>query len=1373
MSSRFKVFASFVFGALIFGATVAHGAACSGVFVGGTGICYPNIPKAHTVLLGEDSGAIGTTSPSTTGFVLTSNGVSADPTFQAVSSGSGTIGTTTPLISGEVDFSTGANTIGNSSNLTFDGTSLNIGANPLIGTGGGDTLTMNGASGYTLLNGNNGWGINLQSDYTRLVGGGIGRVDLQFSTDSGISRFGAGVLSFDSSTYQDGLGGFIAASSSLTRLTATFASSTAISATTICLSTDCRTVWPSGGGSGLSTSSPISDSNLLEYSTKGAGSAYGVATSTLTASSPLTGSFTQIGSGGSLGCQTASGSQAGCLSSADWTTFNGKQATLVGTQGQIAYFSGTNTAVGTSTIFITPQQAVGINTASPTAELDIEGTTTTSAAQALDVWNSAGTNLLRVRDDGNVGIGSSSPAAQLTLGDSVLPTGGYTTGSAGKVFPALLSLVNNSSASNNVYLGAAFSAKSTNTSNGVTGGLFSEAYDTPATSANQLVLIGIEGNAEHFGTGSVLGGIEGLDFNAINSPSSPATSAFTASIVTETENTTVGATSTMMHGIESDIIQNASFTGSTNAAAYYASLSNNNATAQITNAYGLQIGNLVNTGTIASTTGIFIGNLTAGTQTNKPYGIYQLDAAALNYFGGNVGIATSSPISPLTISPSVAPTSAYVTGNGTISLPNVLISTVNTGSSGASTVNSLTADTLVTGSGTTLVGIGGVFSAADPSTRSANLAVLEGLNGGVEHNGTGNISLMDGLLFNSKNNSATTVSTNNAISVSASNAAPGATSTALAGISASIGQSAAFDGTTNANVFDGSITNSAATAQITNAYGLHVENLTNTGTITNTYGVYTGDLSTGTQTNFPYSFYSSDPNTYNYFAGNTGIGTTSPYLPLSVVGNSIFGGTITATSTATSTFYGSMNIGSQSATPLVTIGSTTPTYGYLVNDRLNIVDARNDYVASNVYNLSPNICATADVTEANDLNSTALNFFDMGHTSSGFTGSGCANNPFTGFHANSSYLFDPSGYINFALGSTTGGAFNWFTGGYAAANQKMTLTNAGLLGVGTSTPWRTLSVTGTVGFDGLTSGSGTALCLSTKKELVTCTGGSGTVTSVATDATLTGGTITTTGTLGLNLSNSNTWTALQNINSGIYGTAYKQGLNLTQTNNFLSSSYSPALTLTGDQVTNSCTGTAVPSSWSISNKTFPTAIVNGLYSNLVFDSVLTACGGTVSTTTALSITNTATGLLVGIGTSTPFANLSVSDTPSTFSLSAFAIGSSTAAFATSTLFAIDNTGHVVTGSPKGSLSSCGTTNSLNGNDNSGTIMLTGTLVTACTLTFANPTPANQNLSCTSSDVSTAIFSNVTATTTTSVTFGLSGTVSSATIFYHCDRNVND
>ena len=75
---------------------------------------------------------------------------------------------------------------------------------------------------------------------------------------------------------------------------------------------------------GLATSTNLTQGRLL-YAT-GVNTIGQVATSTLSASSPLTGSFTQVGSGGSLGCQTASGSQAGCLSSADWTTFNNKQA---------------------------------------------------------------------------------------------------------------------------------------------------------------------------------------------------------------------------------------------------------------------------------------------------------------------------------------------------------------------------------------------------------------------------------------------------------------------------------------------------------------------------------------------------------------------------------------------------------------------------------------------------------------------------------------------------------------------------------------------------------------------------------------------------------------------------------------------------------------------------------------------------------------------------------------------------------------------------------------------------------------------------------------------------------------------------------------
>jgi len=72
----------------------------------------------------------------------------------------------------------------------------------------------------------------------------------------------------------------------------------------------------------------------------------------VTASPPL---FSSGGANPNLTCQAASGSQAGCLSSADWSTFNGKQDALsfgdltdIGTDG-ISVMGGTGAVVGSGT----------------------------------------------------------------------------------------------------------------------------------------------------------------------------------------------------------------------------------------------------------------------------------------------------------------------------------------------------------------------------------------------------------------------------------------------------------------------------------------------------------------------------------------------------------------------------------------------------------------------------------------------------------------------------------------------------------------------------------------------------------------------------------------------------------------------------------------------------------------------------------------------------------------------------------------------------------------------------------------------------------------------------------------------------------------
>ncbi|MBL7556086.1 MAG: hypothetical protein JNM24_09710 [Bdellovibrionaceae bacterium] len=71
---------------------------------------------------------------------------------------------------------------------------------------------------------------------------------------------------------------------------------------------------------------------------------------------------------------------------------------------------------------------------------------------------------------------------------------------------------------------------------------------------------------------------------------------------------------------------------------------------------------------------------------------------------------------------------------------------------------------------------------------------------------------------------------------------------------------------------------------ITNAYGGNFT-IWNTGggTITNAYGVYVGAVP-GTNR---WSFYASDSNANNYFAGNVGIGTTNPNYKLTNTSNAL------------------------------------------------------------------------------------------------------------------------------------------------------------------------------------------------------------------------------------------------------------------------------------------------------------------------------------------------------------------------------------------------------------------------------------------------------------------------------------------------------
>lgn len=110
---------------------------------------------------------------------------------------------------------------------------------------------------------------------------------------------------------------------------------------------------------------------------------------------------------------------------------------------------------------------------------------------------------------------------------------------------------------------------------------------------------------------------------------------------------------------------------------------------------------------------------------------------------------------------------------------------------------------------------------------------------------------------------------------------------------------------------------------------------------------------------------------------------------------------------------------------------------------------------------------------------------------------------------------------------------------------------------------------------------------------------------------------------------------------------------------------------------------------------------------------------------------------IGISTSTPWGKLAISlNSNDTATLQAFTVASSTAS-ATTTLFRIDNIGHIYASSTNPVVSSCGTSPTLTGSDQWGEVV-PGATATTCTVTFGHSytqapicTVTNQSMSITS------------------------------------------
>lgn len=126
----------------------AHAATVLFPGLGGSGWGFPGGIQAHTVILGNGTNPYATVTPtSNTGWVLTSNGINADPTFQVATGGSGTPGGS----SGQLQYN-GTGAFAGVSTTTQSGTGvISVSNSPVVVGGSPSVVSLTGGSNGQIL----------------------------------------------------------------------------------------------------------------------------------------------------------------------------------------------------------------------------------------------------------------------------------------------------------------------------------------------------------------------------------------------------------------------------------------------------------------------------------------------------------------------------------------------------------------------------------------------------------------------------------------------------------------------------------------------------------------------------------------------------------------------------------------------------------------------------------------------------------------------------------------------------------------------------------------------------------------------------------------------------------------------------------------------------------------------------------------------------------------------------------------------------------------------------------------------------------------------------------------------------------------------
>ncbi|MCE9643763.1 hypothetical protein K8Q93_00730, partial [Candidatus Parcubacteria bacterium] len=400
------------------------------------------------------------------------------------------------------------------------------------------------------------------------------------------------------------------------------------------------------GNTGVGSSSPLAklsvhglngDTNTLLFNV--ASSTAGATTSLFSISN--TGVITSVASATSTfsaGIQTtalnvtgatstfANGIQlaAGCFRGLDGSCIGGGSS-LTGTTGQLAYFSGTNVAAGTSAIFLSGS-LVGIGSTTPWAKLAVNPVA--GDTNQFVVGSSTRTSFI-IDNAGKVGIGTTSPSGILTVSAST---------SLATFFSSSTPIINSQGTTRSVMNYESYSLTDTTYLQAPKYIAVSNDFASTATPANAALLLDMfTPSTNTTAVGSLRGGM----FQSIHN----GTGALTAAIaITGTSLNRGNATATTLLGVfgsatngVSGGLQSATTTTAEGVRAAIANLGVNDL---ITSAYGVRVNTLSNAGTITNTYGVHVGDITTGTQTNTPYSFYASDTGAYNFFATSTAIGS-------------------------------------------------------------------------------------------------------------------------------------------------------------------------------------------------------------------------------------------------------------------------------------------------------------------------------------------------------------------------------------------------------------------------------------------------------------------------------------------------------------------------------------------------------------------------------------------------------------------------------------------------------------------------------------------------------------------------------------------------------------